>query len=592
MIIKKYSFDYKKYEEVLAQIFLEIEKQDQVPWKVFRRILARYPKDGNSIFSKSDLVAGLRGFIKKGRYTKLEGDDILRKIRMKPVRTQSGVTTVTVLTKPFPCPGKCIFCPNDVRMPKSYLSDEPGAQRAERNNFEPYLQVYNRLQALHNIGHPTGKIELIILGGTWSYYPLKYQIFFIKECFRALNDYGSGIDSRKEIESKSSTYSKEDLQSIKEMDLESDDYNYIVGKIAKSKKSHASRKKTEDLWEELYSEHKKNEGGNSRCVGLTIETRPDNISKEEVIRLRRLGATKTQIGFQSLSDHVLDINKRGHSVRDTIEAVKLLRMGGFKIHAHWMANLYGSDLENDKEDYKKMFDDVNFRPDELKIYPCALISSAELVSYHKRGIWKPYSEEEVYSLVEFVILHTPEYCRLTRIIREFSAKDIVVGNKKTNLRQVVESNLDNKKIERRDIRSREVGGDRFEFEKLKFNTKRYKSSAGIEHFLQFVTSDNKIVGFLRLLFPYCNGDNLFIDELKGGAIIREVHVYGRVVNVGMSGSGKPQHMGIGKELIRIAEEQAKENNFSKISVISSVGTRKYYRDRGFQDGELYQYKEL
>lgn len=589
-LAKNYKFDYTKYRSELISILTEINETEDLSWRKFRKILATYPKDGNKIFSKNHLVLGYQGLLKEGTTDLPESADLMSKIQKKPIRTESGVTTVTVLTKPFPCPGKCIFCPNDVRMPKSYLADEPGAQRAGRNKFDPYLQTYRRLQALENIGHDTSKIELIILGGTWSYYPENYQIWFIKRCFEALNDFGDGIDDTKLTEEKAKVfdYSENDLKAKSVRDTS---YNKMISEISRKSDLKLTRTRETCTWEDLFTQHKRNELNKTRCVGLVVETRPDNISEEEVIRIRKLGCTKTQIGFQSLNDEVLELNHRGHDVASTIRAVKLLREAGFKVHAHWMANLYGSNVEKDIEDFTKVFDSDFFKPDELKIYPCSLIETAELMDYYKSGKWKPFTKEELLKVVTETIRLTPEYCRLTRVIRDIPSTDIVVGNKLTNFRQIAELELDRQGIIRKDIRSREIKGKTIIREDLELQIIDYDTSVSQEKFLQFVNKDNKIAGFLRLSFPK-NKKHSFISELDDSAIIREIHVYGKVVSIGKTKLGKAQHLGLGKELIEKAKELSKEANYEKLAVISSIGTREYYRKRGFVDGELYQIQIL
>ncbi len=548
-------FDYKKYREHLISIFKEVDKVENITWDKLRKILTRNAKPEGGVFSKSNLIEGYRKLLIEGEFNVPTSPGFIEKIKMKPVRTQSGVTPVTVLTKPFPCPGGCIFCPNDPTMPKSYMADEPGAQRAFRNKFDPYMQTFNRLEALDAIGHQVDKVELIILGGTWSYYPEKYQIWFVKRCFEAINDFGEGRDKPT---------------------------NFIT-----------NAREQISTWEELFTEHKRNETAKYKCSGLVVETRPDNISPEEVIRIRKLGSTKTQIGFQSLNDEVLELNKRGHNVEATRRAVKLLREGGFKIHAHWMANLYGSTPEEDIQDFKKVFDDPDFRPDELKIYPCSLVESAELMRYYEDGLWRPYEQEELLEVLVEVVKKTPEYCRLTRVIRDIPSTDIVVGNKLTNFRELVDLEVKKRGLVSREIRSREVKNSVIQKEDLKLKITDYETSIGLEKFLQFVTEDEKIAGFLRLSLPKNpNYKHPFINELDNSSMIREIHVYGNVVSVGSKLEGKAQHLGLGKELIEKAKQISTELGYQKMAVISAVGTREYYRKRGFEDGELYQFITL
>ncbi len=338
-------------------------------------------------------------------------------------------------------------------------------------------------------------------------------------------------------------------------------------------------------WEELEAAHRFNESAPCRCVGLVIETRPDHISVEEVLRVRRLGCTKVQIGFQSLNDEVLRLNRRGHTVAATRRAVRLLRQAGFKIYAHWMPNLYGSSPAQDVEDYAKLFADPDFRPDELKIYPCSLIESAELMRNYRDGSWRPYTHDELLGVLVECFRQTPEYCRLTRVIRDIPGTDIVSGNRTTNFRQIVEGELARHGERSRDIRAREVRFRSVTPDDLRLDELSYETGCGSEVFLQFITAGRDIAGFLRLSLPTAEP---ITEELAGAAMIREVHVYGQSVEIGEAADGRAQHAGLGTRLIERAAEIARERGYQRLAVISAVGTRGYYRKRGFVDGNLFQ----
>jgi elongator complex protein 3 len=554
------------------------------------RIVRRHPKDGCGFFSKSEIIAGFRYLNRK--YDRGWGENaFLEVVRMKPVRTLSGVAPVTVLTKPFPCPGKCIFCPSDVRMPKSYLSDEPGAQRAAQHQFDPYLQTRSRLQTYHNIGHRVDKVELIILGGTWSSYPEEYQIWFVKRCFDAMNDFslsqGGMPKSDETVPWMPSIDFRENQAKVVGGALDQT-YNQVVNKFVadNSKESFPAEVAT---WSELGAVQRVNESAEARCIGLVVETRPDHLSLQEVIRIRRLGATKVQIGIQSLSDEVLRMNHRGHDVAATRRALHLLRQAGFKIHAHWMPNLYGSTPEKDLRDFEKLFSDPDFCPDELKIYPCSLIESAELMSYYQAGAWRPYTYDELLDVLVGCLERTPEYCRLTRVIRDIPGTDIVEGNRLTNFRELAEERLHRNGGRSKDIRAREVRNQEVSGEALRWKRTDFPTSIGSEVFLQMVTPEDQIAGFLRLALP--RGEPS-IDELNASAIIREVHVYGLLMAIGERQAGRSQHLGLGSFLIDRAEQIAAENGYQNLAVISSVGTRQYYRGLGFVDDELYQHRKI
>lgn len=603
----KYTIDLDTHGAALLNILREATQNSDISHQKLNALVRKYAKPGGGMYTRSDLIYAYREMAGSHGLPPYS-DVVVERLRLKPVRTSSGVTPVTILTKPFPCPGTCIFCPNDVRMPKSYLSDEPGAQRAEQNSFDPYLQTYSRLASYYNTGHPTDKIEIIILGGTWSFYPESYQIWFIKRVFDALHDFGKGIDRRDEVENlireKSQLHPERNITNVTVHGSElQQTYNQVVQSVYRDEmrrsvelaqaiaRGEQPRSVVDEFatWEELEAAHFENETAACRSVGLVIETRPDHISIEETLRIRRLGCTKVQIGFQSLNDHVLKVNKRGHNVAATRRAVKLLRQAGFKIHAHWMPNLYGSSPQDDVEDYRRMFDDPDFRPDELKVYPCSLIESAELMQRYEDGSWKPYTHDELlYVLTESFKL-TPEYCRLTRVIRDIPSTDIVVGNQLTNFRQIAENELAKQGIRSPDIRAREIRFRQVQAEDLRLDELWYTSGCSDEVFLQYITPERDIAGFLRLSLPK---EAPITDELTGAAMIREVHVYGQSLEIGESSSGRAQHLGLGKQLIERAVEIVREHGYQRLAVISAVGTREYYRRRGFEDGKLYQIRDL
>ena len=483
-------------------------------------------------------------------------------------------------------------------MPKSYIASEPGAQRAERNSFDPYLQTYSRLKALANMGHQPTKIELIVLGGTWSYYPESYQIWFIHECFRALNEFGLGLDSSQEIKEviahtvqsahrQANRLIQPDDIAIHGEELKTN-YNQVISQYYLQPEIMVEggievRRETK-TWAELEKQHQQNETSRCRCVGLTLETRPDNISEAEVIRLRKLGCTKTQIGIQSLSDEVLELNKRGHNTAATKRAMQLLRQAGFKIHAHWMPNLYGSTWKKDHQEFQALFSDPAYKPDELKIYPCALIPSAKLMQYYQDGRWQPYTTEQLEELLAFCLTHAPEWVRLNRVVRDIPSQETATDHLPNNLRQLVQDQLNTQSVTMSDIRAREIRGSRPQLP-VTLKTLAYGTQQSDEFFLQYVDQKNRLLGFIRLSLPQHSS---FIAELDHHALIRELHVYGQVEQLGEQGSGQTQHRGLGKKLIAAAAKLAKEHGYSALSVISAVGTREYYRKLGFADGKLYQ----
>lgn len=586
-------FDPEPVREALLPLLRAIEAvADDTPEplspKVMEPLLRSHPKPGGGFFSRSNLIAGFRAFSQQQAFRFDEGR-FRRRVQRRPVRTQSGVTPLTVLTKPFPCPGKCIFCPNDVRMPKSYLSDEPGAQRAANNRFDPYLQTWNRLAAFDATGHPVDKVELIVLGGTWSFYPEAYQVWFVKRCLEAMNDFGAGRDARESFDPGTPDF-EEIGEDVRGDLFERNPYNQRVTGFLKERQNGSLLLDHEDSdWETLLEAQRVNETAGSRCVGLVLETRPDHVDEQEVMRLRRLGATKVQLGVQSLDDEILAANRRGHGVAETRRAFDLLRRAGFKLHVHWMANLLGATPESDRQDFPRLFEDEAFRPDELKLYPCSLVETAELMGPWKRGEWRPYEAAELLEVVAASLPKVPRYCRVTRVIRDISSDDIVVGNKRTNFRQIAEQEISRRGGSLVEIRHREIRGRDFVAATLELRSTEFGTTSGREVFLEFVTPEDWIVGFLRLSLP---AETSFVPELSDAALVRELHVYGGAVRIGAAHAGAPQHRGLGAQLLDRAAVVAREAGYEMLSVISAIGTRDYYRRQAFEDGLLYQHRKL
>ncbi|RME63898.1 MAG: tRNA uridine(34) 5-carboxymethylaminomethyl modification radical SAM/GNAT enzyme Elp3, partial [Caldilineae bacterium] len=515
---RKRTFDPAAYAATLHAIFREIQAVPEETWdakRSLRTILAAYPKDGKGFFSKSDLVAGYRHLVEEGDLA--PEPLIMERIRMKPVRTSSGVAPVTVLTAPAGCPGQCIFCPDDWRMPKSYIYDEPGAQRAERDGFDPFRQTLGRIQSFESIGHDASKVELLILGGTWSAYSRDYREWFVRRCFDAMNAAGDpGYEPAPTLEAAQA-------------------YNVTA---------------------------------RHRNVGLVIETRPDWVTPEEIRHLRKLGVTKVQIGVQSLDDEILALNKRGHTVEEVRQALGLLRTAGFKLHLHWMPNLYGATPAKDRADYARFFEDPGIRPDELKIYPCSLIAGTELYEKWRAGAYQPYSEEELVALLADVKPTTPPYTRINRLFRDIPAHHIQAGVKVSNLREVVQAELRRRGTACGCIRCREVRRRAVRAEDLWLEDYVYETDLTVEHFLHFLAPPDKeqaggrplIAAFLRLSLPKTPdaGSRAFLEEIRGHAMIREVHVYGPALAIGAEDPDAAQHTGLGSRLIEAARRISRE----------------------------------
>jgi elongator complex protein 3 len=549
---KRRDFDVAEHSATLHAIFRAVLAVPEAQWHErhsLQAVLLRHPKYGSGLYSKANLVAGYRLLVAEGD---VEADPLLEKrIRMKPMRTQSGVAPVTVLTAPAGCPGKCIFCPDDWRMPKSYIYDEPGAQRAERDGFDPFKQTLGRIQAFEGIGHDASKVELLILGGTWSAYSRDYREWFVQRCFDAMNAAG--------------------------------DPEY-----------QGSRSLEEAQALNVRAAH--------RNVGLVVETRPDWVTPDEIRHLRRLGVTKVQIGVQSLDDEILALNRRGHDVEAVRHALGLLRTAGFKLHLHWMPNLFGATPASDREDFARFFSDPAIRPDEMKIYPCSLIGGTELYEEYLGGRYQPYGEDELVQLLADVKPTIPPYTRINRLFRDIPAHHIQAGVKLSNLRQVVHQELSRRGERCGCIRCREIRRRDVQPEQLTLQVHRYTTDLTEELFLQFVTNEQAaepglLAGFLRLSLPRVvaggpkPGSRAFVEEIADSALIREVHVYGPALSIGDEKPGAAQHVGLGTQLIDAAQQIAQEKGLQRLSVIAATGTRGYYASRGFTLGELYMHKD-
>ena len=553
---------------------------------------------------------------------------LLRLLKMKPRRTASGVATITVITKPWPCSSDCLYCPNDIRMPKSYLHDEPACQRAEHNFFDPYLQVKSRLHVLQQMGHITDKVELIVLGGTWNDYPEAYQRWYVRELFRALNDgtpyYGGpelGNDAAAEPAALDGSRNQDDAPTRAafyqacgltcDRDLLAQDASSMQAQVNQGEQNYNQAVQTllhrgawtraaamqTATWDEVEAQHHRNEQGAHGVVGLVIETRPDLITPERARIMRRLGCTKIQMGIQSLDDEVLRVNRRHVTGAQVAQAFAVLRAFGFKLHVHFMTNLLGMTPDSDRDDYLRLVRDARYLPDEVKLYPCALVESSHLMDAYAHDLWNPYTEDELVSLLVDDVLATPAYTRISRMIRDISATDIVAGNKKTNLRQMVEMRLASRRAEVREIRMREIATDDVTLDDLHLDCVSYRTATTQEHFLQWITNDNRIAGFCRLSLPDEQAEAATFGDAPlptapGTAMIREVHVYGRVASLGATSQGAAQHAGLGKALVEEACGRARLAGYQRIAVISAVGTRGYYRSLGFSDHGLYQLRIL
>jgi len=457
----------------------------------------------------------------------------------KPSKTLAGVTPIAVMCYPKKCKhGTCLYCPS-LNVPQSYTPKSPPVLRAEMLNYDPYKQVLSRLKAFKLMNHPTDKIELIVMGGNFTEYPKLYKYNFIKACYDALN-----------------------------------------GKISKT----------------LEQAKKLNEKSKHRCVALCIESRPDTIVKNKnlIKELLKFGCTRVELGVQCLDNKIYKKIQRHHTLKDVIKATKLLRNAGFKIGYHMMLGLPGSNKKKDLEMFRRLFTDKNFKPDQLKIYPCQVIKGAKLENIYKQGKYKPYTEDEIKELIIKIMQIIPNYCRVMRIMREIPPDYLTAGTTRIDLRKDIEEEIKKRNLgsKIKEIRFREVGfvyrdiPEKKDIDRnLKLKITKYKSNDGNEYFLEIINKDNILFGLCRLRINKTNK--------KIPAIIRELHVYGKSTPLGKKGrSIISQHQGLGKLLISEAEKIVKNLNIDSLYIISGIGVRDYYRKLGYSLKEGYMVKIL
>jgi elongator complex protein 3 len=475
-------------------------------------------------------------------------DSNIRKTMMvKPIKTASGVLIIAVMAKPYDCPhGRCIYCPGgkELNVPLSYTGKEPVTRLAQKLDFDPGSQIISKLNQEYSRGHNISKVELVIVGGTFPFMPSDYQRNFVKECYDALN----GVESAS-----------------------------------------------------LQQAQKLNEVSELRCVGFTVETKPDYCKEMHIDLMLELGITRVEIGVQTLSDIVYKNINRGHNVDDVYQSFQIAKDSGFKIVAHMMPGLPGSDPQKDLLDFKKLFDDSRLKPDMLKIYPTLLLKNTGLAKLHERGLYQPYSDDVFTELLLEIKKIVPSWLRIMRIQREIESDDILCGYKGSNIRQTLQQKLKEQGLQCRCIRCREVGIKKLANNmniKITSNRIDYDSSKGKEIFLSLEDNDNKLLfGFLRLRRSAKPHRHELID--KDGnptAIVRELHVLGQMVDVGNNTdllATSFQHKGYGSKLLGIAENIVKnEFGLDSISVISAIGTREYYRKFGYNMNGPYVSKDL
>lgn len=581
-------------------------------WTYDVDFLAKIKKEFSSKHKLADIPSNIQ-LIKSYRELllawKIKKDIKLEQVlKKRGIRSQSGIVSVQVLTKPRPCPGQCIFCPNEPDMPKSYIKSEPWAMRASFNQFDPIKQVYNRLHSLSVTGHDSDKIEMIVLGGTFDSYMYEYKTEFIKQLYDAANTFDELI-----IDDEWCGIAGESKYVFDIMNLKKITYSKTLAEAIK-----------------------KNESTKHRIIWLTIETRPDFVNDKNCQFWRELGVTRIEIGIQSLDDDVLDANKRGHSVQQIRDAFHIIRKYGFKITSHIMPGLYTSSYEKDLKTFVDLYADPYLKPDEIKFYPTSVIPDTKLAELYQKGEYKPLETEDIKKLIKQTFLEViPPYTRIKRLIRDIPATEIMAGSTITNLGQLMHTAIsaemkgwDAQKLRKfyerlypnndeiqtsivwkepdletfrnfvcLDTRSREIRHrDEWQAQSVNLIIRSYKSSVGMEYFISYEDQLGYLYGFARLMLPYNDTipNPFFLNTHV--AMIRELHVYGNVQTLKNTGEQSQdwdvQHTGFGKKLMEVAENIAKSNAYEKIAVISGVWVRAYYEKLWYVLDNTYMTKEF
>ncbi len=482
--------------------------------------------------------------------TLTERAEISPLIRKKPTRTLSGVAVVAVMCKPHNCPhGRCTYCPESEIAPPSYTGEEPAALRARIFDFDPYKQTYNRMLQLESIGHPLDKVELIVMGGTFPSYFTCYQEWFVTRCLEAMNNFGlEDPEQRIEIRSGGKLKVPENFSYLEDVQIA-------------------------------------NEKSPVRCVGMTFETRPDYAKTQDVDRMLQMGVTRVELGVQTIYNFIYRRIERGHRVKDVIESSRILKDSGLKVAMHLMPGLL-SDPEMDMRIFHRVFEDEHFKPDMLKIYPCLVTQGSKLHELWQNGDYTPYKTDDAIDLIVNIKKMLPKWVRTMRIQRDIPSQLIEAGVKKSNLGELVYQKLAEENVNCQCIRCREVGhkgavGVNPNFNDIKLMNEEYNAGEGREIFLSHEDPVNDIlIGFLRLRIPSLKAHRMEVNNKT--ALIRELHVYGQMAELGQKKDEIWQHMGYGEDLLFEAEKIASETyDKNKILITSGVGARNYYRKFGY-----------
>ncbi len=506
-------------------------------------------------------------------------------LSIKPLRTLSGVAPVAVMAKPISCPhGTCIYCPGGPNsafgnVPQSYTGHEPATMRGMSNDYDSYLETMNRLFQYYATGHSAEKIELIVMGGTFPATPAGYQEEFVSGAFRAANDFSKMFFKKGGF----------DRQMFADFfSREKNSWEEVKRKLIGVKGGCLT---------DIIAEHAENESAKIRVVAMCIETKPDWCKEPHIDRMLELGTTRVELGVQSIYNDVLEFTHRGHTIEDTVEATRLLKDSGLKATYHMMPGQPLSSHKKDVEMFREIFENPDFRPDGLKIYPCMVMKGTALAKMHEAGKFTPLNTEEAAEIIAEAKKFFPEYMRVHRIQRDIPTKFAVAGLDKNNLRQIIEKKMREKGVACRCIRCRESGissenGVVPEYESVKIVERGYEASRGEEVFISFEDAENDLIlGFCRLRMPASPFRKEFAENT---ACIRELHIFGQSIALGGKNEESQQHRGYGKKLVERAEEIAAERfGARKLLVISGVGARGYYAKKlGYARDGAYMAKKI
>lgn len=573
--------------QLFSELIQDILNEPNLDQKKLNNLKIQYAKKYNfgKIIKNPEIIAYA---------TEQNREQIIQKLNIKPIRELSGVTVVALFAKPHLCPhGKCMYCPGGIDSPfgdtpQSYTGKEPAAMRAIRNNYDPYFQIFNRLEHYIINGHLPDKLELIFMGGTFPSLNQQYKENFVKNVYKAINDFGDLFINIDKNQKKSINYEKfNDFFQIKDDFKSTQRRQQVQQKMLKLK--------NQNLDQTTYQQEiTKCETGKIRPIGLTIETKPDWAQEKHVNEMLKYGVTRFEVGVQTLNEKCLKQTNRGHTLNDTKKSFQIMKDCALKINAHMMLGLPASNLQIDEQSLINLFKLPEYRPDMLKIYPCLVVQGTPLYKMWEQKKFQPIDTQKAAKIIAETYKQIPRYVRVMRVQRDIPTTEVNEGIQNSNLRQFVEKEMKTQNIKSKDIRAREIGFRQLQKIKpgnFEIKIEKYQSSQGTDYFLDVADENDTMIGFIRLRFPHQTNLRAEIDNKT--ALIRELHIYGQTIPVGEnSKQNLVQHKGWGKKLLQKAEQIAIENGYQKMIIISGIGVREYYKKTGYKLQGPYMAKQL